>query len=447
MRKRSLVFLVAALTGVLGSLTIAVPLFAADVVNVLHNFGPHPDGAYPIASLIFDKSGNLYGTTFLGGEYECGYEHGCGTIFQLTPEGNGQWKETVLHNFTGGEDGCGPSANLIFDRAGNLYGTASGSGYGGPCNNGTLFELSPGTNDTWTFKVLHSFAGDTDGTYPAGLIFDAAGNLYGVTAEGGPSGGGTVFELSFGTNGAWTVKVLHYFSYGGQDGFLPVGSLTFDRAGNLYGITCCGGGQSSACPYNFGCGTLFELTPITTGITGEWTERVLHTFNYTDGDNAASGLTSDIDGNLYGTTQSGGVFGYGVVFQLSPGANGDWTEKLLHSFSTNNGDGTSPAGELIFDAAGNLYGTTTYGGAFGSNCGSYNCGTVFELTPGSTTASWSEKVLHRFDGDDGAFPEAGVVFDSAGNLYGDVSSDGAFGSTCGFYFRNGVCGTVFELTP
>ena len=416
-----------------GVLTIAVPLFGANKEKLLYNFPSNSGGFEPEASLIFDKAGNLYGTTYSGGAYECGYDFGCGTIFELTPDGNGQWTETMLHDFTGGEDSCSPLANLIFDAAGNLYGTASGAGdVDGPCNNGTVFELSPGQNGTWTFKVLYGFS-NRDGAFPEGLVFDAAGNLYGITEGGGPSDGGTVFELSQGENGTWTEKVLNFFSYQGQFGFNPVGGLVLDKAGNLYGITCCGGVYGNTCgPSYFGCGVVFELTPED---NGEWTERVVHNFNYTDGDNAAAGLISDAAGNLYGTTQWGGVFGYGIVFELSAGANGNWTERVLHSFSLYHEDGTTPAGQLIFDTAGNLYGTTSFGGSFGSQCGnSYNCGTVFELTPGVKTVTWTERVLHRFNGTDGAFPLAGLIFDSEGNLYGDTMEGGSYGS-----------GAVFEI--
>lgn len=445
--------LIPTLAVILGFLTTN-SLFAADIENVLHNFGPSPDGDDPEASLVLDKAGNLYGTTYLGGEYECGYNYACGTVFRLTPTGNGQWEETILHDFTGGEDSCSPAGNLIFDPNGNLYGTASGGGGFDGCNPGTVFELSPGADHTWTFKVLYSFGGDSDGYGPQGLVFDAAGNLYGITQDGGVANGGTVFELSPGVDGTWTERVLYSFTYGGTDGFIPVGGLVLDKAGNLYGITCCGGANGYTCsPNNFGCGVVFELTPVKTSANGEWTERVLHNFDYTDGANAAAGLIGDAAGNLYGTTQWGGVSGAdcgvvtcGIVFELLPEANGDWTEKVLHSFGSNDEDGNNPAGTLTFDTTGNLYGTTISGGVPGTDCGPYGCGTVFVLAT-DASGNWREKVLNRFNGGEGgANPEAGVILDSAGNLYGDTTGGGADGNTCGLYFQSGICGTVFEIT-
>jgi uncharacterized repeat protein (TIGR03803 family) len=260
------------------------------------------------------------------------------------------------------------------------YGGASGTGCGGSgC--GTVFQLAPGTNGKWTEKVLHSFkANGKDGYNPdASLIFDAAGNLYGTTNAGGASDYGTVFELVPGRNGTWTETVLYSFGQG-KDGTGPTAGLIFDTAGNLYGTTSAGGtGQCQ--DYNgniIGCGTVFQLTP---GTNGKWKEKVLHNFNYngTDGNVPQAGLTFDLTGNLYGTTQFGGANGYGSVFQLTPGPNGRWRAKVLHSFNANGKDGYNPYASLIFDVAGNLYGTTVYGGGSGG-CGTA-CGTVFEIMP------------------------------------------------------------------
>jgi len=422
--------------------TIAIPLFAVDKEKVLYNFAPTPYGAEPMASLVFDKAGNLYGTTNGGGQFECDYMYGCGTVFQLTPQANGRWKETVLYTFTGGTDGCSPSSNLIFDAAGNLYGTTSGyeDGYDG-CNNGTVFELLPGANDAWTFKLLYGF--EDYGATPGGLILDKAGNLYGPTLQGGSDGWGSVFELSPRSDGTWMETVL--YSFDNTDGSFPVGNVIFDQAGNLYGITAEGG--TGNCN-NYGCGVVFELSPEK---NGEWTETVLHNFNGVDGASAATGLTADANGNLYGATegggQTGGCVGFqgscGLVFELSRGANSDWTETVLHNFNGSEGDGDYPEGTLTFDAAGNLYGTTAFGGAVGGlDCEKYGCGTVFELSPGAN-GSWTEKVVHIFgtayatsNGADGEFPLAGVIFDKDGNLYGDTANGGTYGM-----------GTVFEITP
>jgi uncharacterized repeat protein (TIGR03803 family) len=225
--------------------------------KVLHSFGYGKDGSYPLAGLIFDAAGSLYGTTSDGGAYGSGCSgQGCGTVFKLTPGANGKWTEKVLHSFGHGKDGFFPHAGLIFDAAGNLYGTTT---YGGAFGPGTVFQLTPGANDKWTEKILHSF-NRRDGIAPrASLIFDAAGNLYGTTENGGADNQGVAFELSRPTNGEWTVKVLHSFNKNGRDGYEPLGDLVLDGAGNLFGMTYWGG--SSGCDGDGGCGTVFEITP------------------------------------------------------------------------------------------------------------------------------------------------------------------------------------------
>src|SRR5271165_1152285 len=310
--------------------------------TVLHSFN-NTDGANPYAGLIFDAAGNLYGTTYLGGTGSCLYGgSGCGTVFELSPNGSGGWTEQVLHYFShNGTDGIEPFGGLIIDAAGNLYGTTQ---EGGTHSGGTVFELSPGAGGTWTEQVLHNFSG-TDGNYPgAGLIFDAAGNLYGTTYTGGTYSIGTVFELSPQAGGGWTETVLHNFDATGTDGAFPEAGLIFDAAGNLYGTTFEGG--------TYGSGTVFELTP---GMGGTWTEQVLWSFNDngTDGTNPLAGLTIDAAGNLYGTTEQGGSYGWGTVFELTPGAGGVWTEQVLHAFNNNGTDGLAPVGGLIFDGVRN----------------------------------------------------------------------------------------------
>jgi uncharacterized repeat protein (TIGR03803 family) len=265
----------------------------------------------------------------------------------------------VLHNFNNnGTDGAWPLAGLIFDAARNLYGTTSSGGtYGG----GTVFELTPAADGVWTEKVLHSFDNGTDGANPyAGLIFDAAGNLYGTTFYGGTYNYGAVFELTPAGGGVWTEKVLHNFNYNGTDGALPYAGLIFDAARNLYGTTLEGGTYYS--------GTVFELTPAAGGV---WTEKVLHNFNNngTDGGTPYAGLIFDAARNLYGTTAGGGTYYSGTVFRVN--ANGGRVQ-VLYSFG-NGTDAANPYAGLIFDAAGNLYGTTFYGGT-------YNYGTVFKIT-------------------------------------------------------------------
>ncbi len=385
--------------------------------TVLHSFGNGTDGQNPYAGgLIFNAAGYLYGTTQLGGI------HGLGTVFELSPNGSGGYTETVLHSFGNGTDGQYPYASLIFDGAGNLYGT---TWVGGIHGYGTVFELSPREGGGYTETVLHSFGNPAtqDGQNPyTGLIFDAAGNLYGTTYYGGIHGGGTVFELSPREGGGWTETVLHSFG-NGTDGQNPVANLIFDGAGNLYGTTWVGGIH--------GYGTVFELSPRE---GGGYTETVLHSFgNGTDGSKPVAGMIFDGAGNLYGTTSYGGIHDTcpegtcGTVFELSPRQGGGWTETVLHSFG-NGTDGQNPyTGGLIFDAAGNLYGTTYGGGIYGE-------GTVFEMTP-REGGGYTETVLHSFgNGTDGQSPEAGLIFDGAGNLYGTTLVGGIHGD-----------GTVFEI--
>jgi uncharacterized repeat protein (TIGR03803 family) len=273
--------------------------------KVLYNFTGAYNGRYA-NGLTFDSAGNLYGTTSGGGLY-CSLYGGCGTVFELSPTGGGSVTERVLHSFGSGTDGSTPSAPLIFDAAGNLYGTTNAGGAAG--GEGTVFELSPTGGGNWTETVLYSFGPLPDGAEPwtGALTFDSAGNLYGTTAAGGTNRDGTVFELSPTAGGGWTEQVLHDFG-NGTDGFEPFGGLIIDAAGNLYGTTTQGGLE--------GEGTVFELAPS----GGGWTETLLYSFvnNGTDGTYPLAGLTFDSAGNLYGTTGLSGTNGYGTAFELTP---------------------------------------------------------------------------------------------------------------------------------
>ena len=298
----------------------AVALFAttasaAASETVLHNL--NNDGtaaAYPCAGLIMDASGNFYGTTCYGGLYNAG------TVFELTPNQGRGWTETVLHSFGNGTDGSVPEAGLIFDANGNLYGTTS---FGGIHDGGTAFELTPTGGGDWTETVLRNFGGGTDGAIPfSGLVFDANGNLFGTTYQGGIHNHGTVFQLAPRQGGGWTETVLHSFNNNGSDGALPEAGLVFDPAGNLYGTTSSGGIHDY--------GTVFELA-VAQG--GGWTETILHSFNMNGSDGAfpEAGLVIDNAGNLYGTTEEGGIhLSYGTVFKLTPRDGGGWTETILH---------------------------------------------------------------------------------------------------------------------
>lgn len=392
------------------------------------------NGAGPRSVLIRDALGNLYGTTYSGGAYTYG------TVFELTHIAGGGWKETFLYSFTGLTDGSNPSAGLIFGSAGNLYGTTM---LGGTSGYGVVFELTP-TSNGWNESVLYNFTGGNDGGIPqAGVIQDAAGNLYGATSAAGNSncyglieyaGCGAVFELSPTLSG-WNETTLHTFKGGSGDGGVPVGGLILDSAGNLYGATM-GGGAINSC--DEGCGTVFRLSP--TGGAG-WRETLLLQFRSATGAWPAAPLALDAEGNLYGTTSGRGdlnancLNGCGTVFKLAPTSGGGWLASELHVF-TGGSDGGEPMAGLVFDSAGNLYGTTTGGGG---NFGCYlGCGVVFKLTPGSS--GWNETVLHAFDtAQDGANPVAGVLLDELGDVYGTTPSGG-----------NGLPvgrGTVYEIVP
>jgi len=425
--QKSLAVLVAASVIIFGSLATPTPVSAADREKVLYAFKGGKDGVWPSASLIFDAAGNLYGTTPKGGNFRCDrYFAGCGTVFKLEPVARGQWRKTILHTFRG-TDGAYPGGGLIFDSAGNLYGTTISGG--GAKGWGTVFKLSPGVHGTWTETVLHIF-NDQDGGLPAGnLIFDAAGNLYGITQVGGKHDFGNVFKLAPGMNGKWTEIVLH--SFNGNDGNNPTSALIFDSLGNLYGSTLAGGDVNYCAPN--GCGTVFKLVP---GADGRWTHTVLHSFTGKDGSIPSCSLVFDTAGNLYGTTVYGGNlntcvdYGCGTVFRMAPDANGKWTETVLHAFNGN--DGSFPYAGLILDANGNLYGTTWYG----TN--------VFKLAPGAN-GKWTETVLLAFNGKDGWFPGADLVFDTSGNLYGTTEYGGKL-NACHSEYGYG-CGVVFEITP
>jgi uncharacterized repeat protein (TIGR03803 family) len=328
--------------------------------SVLFSFGiMSVNGAFPSSGLLLDASGNLYGTTYQGGDFNFG------TVYELSPDGNGGFTHTVLYSFQNDEqDGAIPFGDLTMDSAGNLYGTTSSGGANWSIL-GTVYELEHQSTG-WRETVLHSFTSDQiDGVHPnTGLILDAAGNLYGVTESGGTTGAGTVYQMTPQSGGKWIERIIHNFSATGTAGINPVGKLTFDAAGNLFGGTSWGG--------IYGEGTVFEMKRK----GGMWIERDLYSFNHNgvDGIHPNDGLIFDAAGSLYGTTSEGGTGGKGTVFKLSPHLNGIWTDKVLHNFRFNGSDGTSPNGGLIFDAAGNLYGTTFLGGAD-------HGGTVFEFTP------------------------------------------------------------------
>lgn len=399
---------------------------AASTETVLHNFGAGSDGYEPVTSLVFDAQGNLYGTTLYGG-LNCLGGLGCGIAFQLRPNGDGSWSESVIHDFTG-EDGERPNSPLVLDSRGNVYGTtetSANSGYG------TIFELSPVGDGTWLESILHAFDGLSDGGYPHGVAFDKTGHLYGTTAFNS-SGFASVISLARVAPLNWYEQVLHLF-WGGRGGAGdPVGILTFDGTGAIYGTTYDGGARGS--------GTVFRLARNRNSTA--WTETVLYAFKGTafgsgsDGANPYDGLVFDAAGNLYGTTEWGGPAAMGTVFKLTPRTDGTWSESVIYAFKGGS-DGGRPRSGLAVGKGGKLYGTTA-GGAGVAEGPSYSYGTVFELTP-QRGGPWIETVLYQFQGGlDGGTPVGGVILDGAGNLYGTTVYGGTYGE------QGGV---VFEVIP
>ena len=361
--------------------------------NIYSFTGGPSDGASPYSTLVFDSHGHLFGMTYYGGTGSCsiGQFPGCGTIFELVHTPGGGWTESVIYNFQGGNDGAYPQANLILDARGNLYGTTSVGGGSTACllsntpyGCGTVFQLSPNADGTWSESVLYRFQGGLDGAEPfGGVIFDGLGSLYGTTGGGGfpceqylnGSNCGTVYKLRQ-TSTGW-VKSTPYRFKGGTDGFSPEGSLILDASGNLYGTTYFGGITSP----KFGNGVVFELSP---AVGNTWTENVIYRFTgFLDGGYPTAGVVFDTHGNLFALPFGGGSNGQdaggGTVDELTPSASGEWTETTIFAFPGGAG-GELPIGGLAIDADGNLYGTAAFGGASSAHCPS-GCGVVFEATP------------------------------------------------------------------
>jgi uncharacterized repeat protein (TIGR03803 family) len=373
--------------------------------KVLYSFAGGSDGQFPNSGVVFDKTGNLYGTTEQG-------QNGA-VIFELSPGSNGSWTETVLHTFSDNAEGDSPSGPLIFDSAGNIYGVCSG---GGQHSDGVVYELSPVSGGGWSYNVIYNFGSrEDDGGGPAtGVIIDSAGNLYGTTYGGGDHGQGTVFKLSPDADGVWTESILHSFPANAGDGQYPSSGLVEDTSGNLYGTT------------NFGAkgGVAYRVAES----QGVWAETVIHNFyNKTDGSNPSGGLVLDQLGNLYGATLFGPLgqtstcwndSGCGTIFRISPGSNGGWAESLLYKFPR-----LASVGALLRDSSGNLYGTEQSGDS------------VFELSP-SSGGVWTELQICQFGGAGRSLPRGGLTFDGVGNLYGTTFGGGADGA-----------GVVYEIIP
>lgn len=388
---------------------------AASTTQVIYSFNGGNDGEYADTDLVMDSAGNIYGTTVQGGL------HSSGTVFRLSPSGNG-WTHTVLYSFTGGADGGEPYKGVTLDGKGNIYGTAGVGGlYVGPCIDtgcGVVFKLT-NSGGTWIQTVIHSFTGGNDGYGPgAGVTIDNHGNVYGMTPTGGANGFGIVYQLMPGANGTWTEKIIHTFTGGADGSGGSAGRLVLDPAGNVFGLCTVGGAN--------GAGTVFQLTPTR---TGEWSVATLYAFKgEPDSGFPYGALVADAKGNLYGTTYYAGTHDLGTVYKLSL-RNGIWTETGLYSFKGGT-DGSAPISTLVADAAGNLYGTTSEGGA---QC---SCGTIFKLTLNGAGTKYS--VVYRFNGPpDGAFVYNGMVADSAGaTLYGATVHGGTSND-----------GTIFKFMP
>ena len=394
----------------------------AQTFSTLHGFSG-TDGEMPTAGLTMDGAGNLYGTTQYGGTADYG------SVFKLVHTGGSWILHPLYSfpNNGGGNDGAEPYAGVTLGPDGNLYGTTTRGG--GSAAYGTVFKLSPpasvcrSTLCPWTETILHRFSGGSDGIFPYGaVVFDSAGNLYGTTNLGGVGtcyqgfGCGVVFKLTR-SGSTWTETVVYNFR-GSPDGAYPVSGLVFDQAGNLYGTTS--GGGSNNCSGFDGCGTVFQLAPSGSG----WTETVLHRFTFgDDGGIPIGGLIFDNSGNLYGTTELA-PFGDGTVFELTP-SGGQWTYTLLYSLMSGQGGFGGPLGPLAMDAAGNLYGTTFAGGI--GSCYE-ECGTVFKLTPSAGALAYT-LLYEFTGGSDGGNPYDGLIFDRNGNLYGTASVRAGGGGT------------------
>jgi len=365
----------------------------------IHRFrGSLTDGGNPLGSPVLDSAGNIYGAAPSGGEV------GCGVVYKLSPAAGGTYQESILHSFNRtptNDDGCNPDSYLIFDKAGNLYGTTNKGGGGGTngifCLNGcgTVYRLTPNGDGTFAESVIHSFPGtpgNTDGQNPTGaLAIDSTGNLWGSTPSGGSESVGTVFELTPNSDGTFTESQLYSFT-GSSTGFNPFTNLVIDNAGNLYGTAENGG---------LGHGVVFRIAPQPGGGVQE---SVIHQFALcggtvcADGLTPENGLTIDSNGNLYGAALLGGgagsrpsaicaegppVQGCGVVYKLTPSAQGEFTETILYRFH-GAADGGFPGDDrLVIDASGNIFGTTAGGGGDVGACPGADpgCGVVFEVKP------------------------------------------------------------------
>jgi uncharacterized repeat protein (TIGR03803 family) len=327
--------------------------------TVLYSFTGGADGGEPYKGVTIDRKGNLYGTAVTGGSGGC--EGGCGVVYKLSKSG-GTWNQTIIHAFTGGDDGSGPGARVTVDRSGTVYGMTPTGGANGV---GTIYKIRPHAG-SWDFQVIHAFTGGADGAAgSAGRMLLLDGRLYGAATAGGVHGSGVVFELTppvsaAGKSGEWSFRTLYSF-HGQPDGSFPYGAL-LSASGKIYGTTYYGGAN--------GIGAAYELSPRS---VGEWDERVIYSFQPgSDGNSPISNLVRDTAGNLYGTTSEGGL-GTGTIFKLAPSGGGQWTESVVHPFEGPPDGGFSYNG-MVVDQFGNFYGATVHGGTDDDGC-------VYQFTP------------------------------------------------------------------
>jgi uncharacterized repeat protein (TIGR03803 family) len=384
---------------------------------------PYGAGAY---SLVADSAGNYYGVTTGGGNSSCP-PLGCGVIFKISYSG-GEWKETVLHEFTGGTDGNGP-LSITRDSAGNIYGISE---FGGVNGSGVVFKMTPRPSGGYRFVVLHSFPeNSSDGLYPSSLLLDAKGNVYGATTSDsagdcGTYGCGLIFRLSPTTSGTWSESILYHFS-GTPDGMGPYGNMVFDGTGTIYGTTSSGGTVGDG--NNYGCGTVYQLNYS----SGSWHESIVYAFNFTNGESPQS-LIQDAGGNLYGVTVFGGIknnycnYGCGTVFELSP-SSGGWTASS-YQLSNSTSDGQEP--NAVITNGGNLYAAVAFSGQGPE-------GVIIELSPGS--GGWSETPLFVFNDPTGGGDPTSILMDASGNIFGTTLTGGDAGP------HGSGDGVFFELSP
>ena len=400
------------------SLAVLANTAQAQTFSVLHNFTAGADGLGPEASITVGPGGVLYGTAGGGGTYDNG------TVFKLK-QVNSDWVFSTLYEFTGGSDGGHPIGGVVIGPGGALYGTTQ---VGGADDDGVVYALTPPATFCrsltcyWDETLLHTFTGVPDGINPwvENLVFDSAGNIYGTTGNGGEYDQGTVFELTP-SGGGYTESILHNFG-NGYDGKYADAGVVLDAAGNVYGTTS-SGGTGQGC--DFGCGTAYQLTPS----GGSWQENILVSFDYGQanlegGIYPYSPLVFDSAGNLYGTTiYSGQIYLDGIVFKLAP-SGGGYTPSLSYAFPSS----CQPYGGVTMDSAGNFFGVCTVTAGSGS---------VFELTNCSQSCVMID--LHDFSGRDGYMPYGAPTLDANGNLYGTTESGGT-SRNCQL-----GCGTVWEI--